>query len=60
MSEPEVEVVCLTDHFLVLSLRERLERGSPLALEEWRFLERLLDRLELDALQVSGFPPEWK
>jgi hypothetical protein len=60
MSKPQPQVVSLTDHFLVLSLKERLERGSPLAEEEWQFLERLLDKLELDSLQVAGFPVEWK
>jgi hypothetical protein len=58
MNEPRM--IGLTDHFLVLSLRDRLERGSPLAPEEWDFLARLLDKLELDSLQVAGFPEEWK
>jgi hypothetical protein len=56
MSEPQV--ICLTDHFLMLELRERIERGSPLAPEEWQFLERLLDKLELRSLDY-GFPEEW-
>jgi hypothetical protein len=59
VNENEPRVISMTDHFLMLSLRERLERGSPLAEEEWRFLERLLDRMELDSLQETGFPPEW-
>jgi hypothetical protein len=56
MSEPRM--ACLTDHFVLIGLRERIERGSPLAPEEWQFLERLLDKLEL-ALLDWGFPQEW-
>jgi hypothetical protein len=57
MSEPPV-MFSLTDHFVVLGLRERIERGSPLAPEEWQFLERLLDNFELASLD-AGFPEEW-
>jgi hypothetical protein len=59
MSKPEPQMVCLTDHFVVLSLRDRLERGSPLAPEEWQYLQRVLDKIELDSLQEDGFPEEW-
>jgi ribosome assembly protein YihI (activator of Der GTPase) len=59
MSKPEPQMICLTDHFLVLSLCERLDRGSPLALEEVEYLQRVLDRIELDSLQEDGFPKDW-
>jgi HK97 family phage prohead protease len=37
MSKPEPQMVCMTDHFFALELRDRIERGSPLAPEEWQF-----------------------
>ena len=52
-------MIGMTDHFLALALCELLERGSPLAPEEWDYLARLLDRIEFDSLQVDGFPVEW-
>jgi hypothetical protein len=55
----DVVIVSLTDQVLVAELRERIERGSPLAPEEWEYLQRVLDKLELDTLQVAGFPREW-
>jgi hypothetical protein len=58
MSEPQPQVVSLTDHFVLIGLRERIERGSPLAPEEWQFLERLLDKFELASLD-AGFPEDW-
>jgi hypothetical protein len=48
----------LDRHFVLIGLRERIERGSPLAAEEWEFLERLLDKLELALLVETGLP-EW-
>ena len=59
MSKPEPQMFCMTDHFVVLELRDRIERGSPLAPEEWQYLQRVLDKIELDSLQEHGFPEEW-
>jgi hypothetical protein len=59
MSKPEPQMVCTTDHFFVLELRDRIEQGSPLAPEEWEYLQRVLDKIELDSLQEDGFPEEW-
>jgi hypothetical protein len=58
MNKPEPQMFCTTDHFFALELRDRIERGSPLAPEEWQFLARLLDKLELASLD-AGFPEDW-
>jgi hypothetical protein len=56
VSEPQI--ISTTDHYKLLELAERYERDGLLAEVEWEFLQRYLERLELEQPE-AGFEDRW-
>jgi hypothetical protein len=52
-------MISMTDEFRLREFAERHERNGLLAEVEWEFLERYLERLELDRPE-AGFEGRWQ